>query len=242
MSNAADTNKILERISALYDGEDLPQGRLDAETGFKEARQSLQRWSVIGATLRHESFASVDTSFADRVAASIAALPISEQPLKAQVQADPDFSVVKNEVSENKIRELKVDQSEVSQKPQIDYVAKVRQIFFRAGQLAAAAAVAAITVVGYQFYNAGSVAGIVEPAADATLGPVGGVNLASYQNDGQDVVIRMNQFEPQQNVNAAEQTQPRNVDAKEMQKLREQEFQKINAYLRGYVLDTAARH
>lgn len=238
MSNAADTNKILERISALYDGEDLPQGRLDAEAGFKESRQSLQRWSIIGATLRHESLASVDTSFADKVAASIAALPISEQPLKAQ--AEPDFTVVKNALPESE--ELTVDQSEVSQQPKIDYVAKVRQLFFRVGQLAAAAAVAAITVVGYQFYNAGTVAGIVEPAADATLGPVGGVNLASYQNDGQDVVIRMNQFESQQSANAVKQIQPRNVDAKEMQKLREQEFEKINAYLRGYVLDTAARH
>lgn len=242
MSNAADTNNILERISALYDGEDLPQGRLDAEAGFKESRQSLQRWSVIGATLRHESLASVDTSFADKVAASIAALPISEQPLKAQAQDEPDFTIVKKVLSENKAEEFTVDQSEVSQKPKIDYVAKVRQLFFRVGQLAAAAAVAAITVVGYQFYNAGTVAGIVEPAADATLGPVGGVNLASYQNDGQDVVIRMNQFEPQQSANAVEQVQPRNVDAKEMQKLREQEFEKINAYLRGYVLDTATRH
>lgn len=240
MSNAADTNKILERISALYDGEDLPQGRLDAEAGFKESRQSLQRWSIIGATLRHESLASVDTSFADKVAASIAALPISEQPLKAQAQDTHDFTVVKKVLSEKE--ELTVDQSEVSQQPKIDYVARVRQLFFRVGQLAAAAAVAAITVVGYQFYNAGTVAGIVEPAADATLGPVGGVNLASYQNDGQDVVIRMNQFEPQQSANAVEQVQPRNVDAKEMQKLREQEFEKINAYLRGYVLDTAARH
>ena len=213
-----DNDPILERMSAIYDGENLPQDKLQSDE-FAKAREHMQNWSLIGATLRKENFASIDTSFADKISAQISAMgpiantPIAEEPI--------------------------VDQAQVEQKPKVNYVVKVRKAFFVLAQVAAAAAIAAVTVVGYQTYNAGSITDF-EPAVNANFGPVGGDNLASYQNDNQDMVIRMNQFDSAQNANVSQVATPQNqADPQAIRDMREKELEKINIYLRGYVLDTA---
>ncbi|MDY6322655.1 MAG: RseA family anti-sigma factor [Succinivibrio sp.] len=128
------------------------------------------------------------------------------------------------------------DQAKVEQR-------KARLISFRKvalvlGETVAAASVCMLTVFGYQTWNAGD-SSLSDPVSSAVMGPVNGVNLASYQNRGGSGAISLD--------GSAEQLpdgqQVRELSAREQREFaqkRDAEAGRINTYLKGYVLDSAA--
>ncbi|MCR5084942.1 MAG: hypothetical protein K6A65_05510 [Succinivibrionaceae bacterium] len=98
-------------------------------------------------------------------------------------------------------------------------------------QLGVAASVAVVTVLGYQTYSA-SDSSITEPAS-AVMGASVGVNLASFQAAA-----------PDRGVAQVAPAAPEGKDRRQLRdsgELQQVEFDRINNYVRGFVLDTAAR-
>lgn len=199
--------EILEQISAIFDGEGLPEGRMQEFDA--EEKRHLQNWSLIGSAMRHELPPKVDLSFADKVMAEV-------------VRTTPDL----------------VDQDENAELP----VQKKRWHFnFKrlglvVSQLAVAASVAAVTVVGWQTYTAGDAVELSAPVSNASMGPVGGLSLASYQNDNRDVVLNFNNIAQRTDMNAVEGK----PNAELLRQMQQKELERINNYVRGYVLHSAA--
>ncbi len=197
-------NEILEEISAVFDGEGLPEGKLP-KFG-QEASRHLQNWSVIGSALRHELPPKVDLSFADKVMAQVEQTKIDlvEQPAELKLPATRKFSLLK-------------------------------RCGLIASQLAVAASVAAVTVIGWQTYSAGSVPALDEPAANAVMGSAGGLSLASYQNDNRELKLNVSNI-------ASKDVMPGNTkpDAETLRQMQQKEMERINHYVRGYILHSAA--
>lgn len=213
MHSADKDAKVLEQISSLFDGQSMPQGRFSDRADFAQERAHMNNWSVIGAALRDELPSQVDLNFADRIAKEIEKIgPVARS------------------------QDLLEDQALVNQKPKINFVAKLHKVGVIISEVAAAAAVAAVTIVGWQTYNAGSIGSIVEPAANVTMGTIGGVNLASFQGEGRDIVINMNGLDQSE-----DQAQQSVHNTQALREARQREIEKVNAYLRGYVTDSAAR-
>ena len=99
-------------------------------------------------------------------------------------------------------------------------------------QMAMVASVAAITVIGYQTFSTDS--SVVQESASNALGPVDGVNLASYQTSSQaSNKINLSSGEDKSE-NAVE------LDSNELKKQQTLEVERINNYIRGYVVSTAS--
>lgn len=112
------------------------------------------------------------------------------------------------------------------------HVLSLRKLGFIFGQVAAAASICMVTIFGYQAWNADDNAAGTQ--AVGTMGTIGGVNLASYQNRGGEAITLDAQPQMQQGV----QLSPR--EQRDLAEKRQQEESRINNYLRGYVLDTAS--
>ena len=69
------------------------------------------------------------------------------------------------------------------------------------------------------------------------MGAVGGLNLASFQSDDHEAVIHMNQV-PRENASVVEHRQ---LNAKQLEELRQKEIERVNSYVKGYVLNTALK-
>ena len=105
-----------------------------------------------------------------------------------------------------------------------------------ASQAAIAATVAVVAIVGLQTYNASDPV-ISDPAATVattTVGPVSGLSLASYQNSDNDVLMHVEQM-PSSRVSTGNETYHSEVERQQ-----KEELERINLYVQGYVLDTAA--
>ena len=103
-------------------------------------------------------------------------------------------------------------------------------------QAAIAATVAVVAIVGLQTYNAADPV-ISDPAATVattTVGPVSGLSLASYQNSDNDVLMHVEQM-PSSRVSNGNETYHSEVERQQ-----KEELERINLYVQGYVLDTAA--
>lgn len=103
-------------------------------------------------------------------------------------------------------------------------------------QAAIAATVAVVAIVGLQTYNAADPV-ISDPAATVattTVGPVSGLSLASYQNSDNDVLMHVEQI-PSSRVSNGNETYHSEVERQQ-----KEELERINLYVQGYVLDTAA--
>ncbi len=198
---------IEERLSALFDGESLGKAEIPADA---ESKAHFQNWSLIGAAMRKELSPKIDMNFADKVAAKVA------------LEATP-----------------KLDQTEISQKVPLKFRMRkyVKQFSIAAAELAVAASVAVVTVVGWQTWNAEANLSVDEPAVNATLGSVGGVNLASYQNSQGSSVIRLENSSTQAKDVKADRGYRAESNAEQAKKL---EAERINNYIRGYVLNTAS--
>lgn len=195
----------LEQISSIFDGEDCQSLKLNQDC-FLQNKNHLQNWSLIGSTLRNELPEKIDLSFVDKVVSQIDALPVN-------------------------------DEVEVHTHDKVGF--KIVPYFKKAGiyisQLAIAATVACVTVIGYQTYNA-SDPSVIEPAASSAVGNISGVNLASYQNTGNDNVIKLKDMK-KEHTNLQNMQYQNEAEIKDQQ---EKEIQRINDYLQGYYFDTAA--
>lgn len=104
-------------------------------------------------------------------------------------------------------------------------------------QIAIAASVALVAVVGLQTYNASDVStGQIASTAYTNNSAIGGLSLASYANNDSDVMVQLNNQlpHPQSSVFDSENTQA------DLQQQQQQEIERINLYVRGYVFDTSA--
>ena len=101
-------------------------------------------------------------------------------------------------------------------------------------QVAIAASVAVVAIVGLQTYNAADPV-LSEPASTiaTNVGPVSGLSLASYQNSDNEVLMNLKQM-PEPNLNGKEAYQS------DLERKQQEELERINMYVQGYVLDTAA--
>lgn len=194
-----------ELKSALYDGENLPEGKLELSENDVE---HLQNWSLIGATLRNE---------------------ITDNTLKS------DFaSSVMDRIKDEKITPDLVDQTEVESVSYHSFKNVFKKVSFGIAQMAIAASVAAVTIIGYQTYNAeGTVSS--EVSAASTIGAIGTANLASYQTNRK----ASNEIKLNQEKSEKESVSANNIELKKQQKL---EVERINNYIKGYVLDTASNN
>ncbi len=194
-----------ELKSALYDGENLPDGKLNLS---EEDVDHIQNWSLIGATLRNE---------------------MSENTVKA------DFAQsLMNRIKDENITPDLEDQSEIKRVPFVSLKSVFKKVSFGIAQMAIAASVAAVTIIGYQTYNAeGTITNEISGAS--TMGAIGNANLASYQTNHQ----RNNEMRLNQTKSDKENVSANNLEIKQQQKL---EVERINNYIRGYVLDTASNN
>lgn len=105
----------------------------------------------------------------------------------------------------------------------------IRRTGFALTQAAIAASIAVVTVIGYQTWNAED--NLTHGAAAvSSLGPVNSVNLASFQQPGAGVgTVNLGHTGVQEQREALIKTS------------QSRELERINQYIRGYVLSTAAR-
>ena len=204
----------LNKLSAIFDGEDISAD--DLKLLSKQDQTHLQNWSLVGASMRNELAPKIDLSFVDKVAAQIENIDIKQEQVTAKsIKQDTQTSAANDETL-------------------FKIVPFIKKSSLYLSQLAIAAAVAAVTVIGFQIYNA-SDATILEPAANNLVNNVSSANLASYQtNPMHDNVIRFNDIQATQS-NANNQA----INKEELRQKQEQELEKINNYLKGYLLDTA---
>ncbi|WP_295481597.1 RseA family anti-sigma factor [uncultured Succinatimonas sp.] len=209
MTDAKRNTVDLEKLSEVYDGEEFTK---ELNLNNEEMKSHLENWSLIGSALRDELPEKVDMSIADNVMAAIADDVKEEAVLEEQPKESPDTSNFKVPAFFKKV-----------------------SLYFT--QIAVAASVAMVTIVGWQTYSAGEMSGVIEPASTNTMGAVGGLNLASFQSDDHEAVIHMNQV-PRENVSAVEHRQ---LSAKQLEELRQKEIERVNSYVKGYVLNTALK-
>ena len=198
----------LEKLSKVYDGEEFTD---ELDLNDEKVKSHLENWSLIGSALRDELPEKVDMSFADNVMAAIAADVKEERVLEEQPKDVPDVSTFK-----------------------VPSFFKKVSLYFT--QIAVAASVAMVTIVGWQTYSAGEMSSVIEPASTSTMGAVGGLNLASFQSDDHEAVIHMNQV-PRD----AAASEHRQLSAKQLDELRKNEIERVNSYVKGYVLNTALK-
>lgn len=110
-----------------------------------------------------------------------------------------------------------------------------KKIAFAVSEFAIAASVAAVTVIGWQTYNADEQLINENPAS--VLGSVEGVNLASYQTAQNQKTIKLeHQFSEVDNKKANK------LNEQELKKQQALEVDRINNYIRGYVFSTASNN
>ena len=199
----------LEKLSEIYDGEHFDEA---FDCNDEKLKSHLDNWSLIGSALRDELPEKVDMSIADNVMAAIAAEAKEEKVLEEQPKEIADTSTFKVPAFFKKV-----------------------SLYFT--QIAVAASVAMVTIVGWQTYSAGEMSGVIEPASTNTMGAVGGLNLASFQSDDHEAVIHMNQV-PRESASVVEHRQ---LNAKQLEELRQKEIERVNSYVKGYVLNTALK-
>lgn len=107
-----------------------------------------------------------------------------------------------------------------------------RKVAAAVAQMAMVASVAAVTVIGYQTFTADS--SVIQESASNALGPVDGVNLASYQTSSQ----ASNKINLSTDEDKAENAVK--LNSSELKKQQALEVERINNYIRGYVVSTAS--
>ncbi len=143
-------------------------------------------------------------------------------------------------------QEQVVAQVKAAQKrrPQLSFSRSLSRVGGLVGQIAVAASVAVVAVVGVQLYNASQPAynDQVATTAATQVGPVNGLNLASYQNSDKDLIINPENL-PQAQVkgnDAKSQNQGQDLTDAQLRAEQQAELERINLYVQGYMIDTAA--
>ncbi len=190
-----------ELTSSLYDGENLPNDNVKITDNDLE---HMQNWSVIGATMRNEKTGVITKNFASSVINSIKEENIVPDPVEIEVMPMKNTSYVR---------------------------AMFNKFAFGLSQLAIAASVAAVTIIGYQTYNA---EGAATSEISASVSSLGVANLASYQTKHNDSnKIMLNDRKSSSNADKVKVTA---VEADEQKLL---EVERINGYIKNYVVGSA---
>ena len=129
-------------------------------------------------------------------------------------------------------------------RPKLSFSRSLSRVGGLVGQIAVAASVAVVAVVGVQLYNASQPAynDQVATTAATQVGPVNGLNLASYQNSDKDLIINPENL-PQAQVkgsDAKSQNQGQDLTDAQLRAEQQAELERINLYVQGYMIDTAA--
>lgn len=145
--------------------------------------------------------------------------------LSSKVDMSFSDSVMNTIAKEKIVPELKII-------PVPTYKFVFRKVAAAVAQMAMVASVAAVTVIGYQTFTADS--SVIQESASNALGPVDGVNLASYQTSSQ----ASNKINLSTDEDKAENAVK--LNSSELKKQQALEVERINNYIRGYVVSTAS--
>ena len=128
----------------------------------------------------------------------------------------------------------KIEQEKIKPEPRkVSFNFTFKKVAFAVSQFAIAASVAAVTIIGWQTFNADEKLGV--DSTSTSLGSVNGVNLASYQTSQTQKGIKLNQH-----YSDIDSKNGIKMDEKEFRKQQALEFDRINNYIRGYVFTTAS--
>lgn len=128
----------------------------------------------------------------------------------------------------------KIEQEKIKPEPRkVSFNFTFKKVAFAVSQFAIAASVAAVTIIGWQTFNADEKLGV--DSTSTSLGSVNGVNLASYQTSQPQKGIKLNQH-----YSDIDSKNGIKMDEKEFRKQQALEVDRINNYIRGYVFTTAS--
>lgn len=128
----------------------------------------------------------------------------------------------------------KIEQEKIKPEPRkVSFNFTFKKVAFAVSQFAIAASVAAVTIIGWQTFNADEKLGVDNTST--SLGSVNGVNLASYQTSQTQKGIKLNQH-----YSDIDSKNGIKMDEKEFRKQQALEVDRINNYIRGYVFTTAS--
>lgn len=128
----------------------------------------------------------------------------------------------------------KIEQEKIKPEPRkVSFNFTFKKVAFAVSQFAIAASVAAVTIIGWQTFNADEKLGV--DSTSTSLGSVNGVNLASYQTSQTQKGIKLNQH-----YSDIDSKNGIKMDEKEFRKQQALEVDRINNYIRGYVFTTAS--
>ena len=128
----------------------------------------------------------------------------------------------------------KIEQEKIKPEPRkVSFNLTFKKVAFAVSQFAIAASVAAVTIIGWQTFNADEKLGV--DSTSTSLGSVNGVNLASYQTSQTQKGIKLNQH-----YSDIDSKNGIKMDEKEFRKQQALEVDRINNYIRGYVFTTAS--
>ena len=128
----------------------------------------------------------------------------------------------------------KIEQEKIKPEPRkVSFNFTFKKVAFAVSQFAIAASVAAVTIIGWQTFNADEKLGV--DSTSTSLGSVNGVNLASYQTSQTQKGIKLNQHNSD-----IDSKNGIKMDEKEFRKQQALEVDRINNYIRGYVFTTAS--
>ena len=128
----------------------------------------------------------------------------------------------------------KIEQEKIKPEPRkVSFNVTFKKVAFAVSQFAIAASVAAVTIIGWQTFNADEKLGV--DSTSTSLGSVNGVNLASYQTSQTQKGIKLNQH-----YSDIDSKNGIKMDEKEFRKQQALEVDRINNYIRGYVFTTAS--
>ena len=128
----------------------------------------------------------------------------------------------------------KIEQEKIKPEPRkVSFNFTFKKVAFAVSQFAIAASVAAVTIIGWQTFNADEKLGV--DSTSTSLGSVNGVNLASYQTSQTQKGLKLNQH-----YSDIDSKNGIKMDEKEFRKQQALEVDRINNYIRGYVFTTAS--
>ena len=128
----------------------------------------------------------------------------------------------------------KIEQEKIKPEPRkVSFNFTFKKVAFAVSKFAIAASVAAVTIIGWQTFNADEKLGV--DSTSTSLGSVNGVNLASYQTSQTQKGIKLNQH-----YSDIDSKNGIKMDEKEFRKQQALEVDRINNYIRGYVFTTAS--
>ena len=238
------------------------------EVSADEMHRHLKRWSLIGAALRHELPERIDLNFSDKVMARIDAdsawVPPAESAWVPPIESTRDSELPA--MLQGKWSNLGPLSANSEHNVAHEYAALVTNLKAQRAAADNAQRVAAdfdqatlnktplkptkrhpvltfkrVGVVGVQLYNASQpeLDNPVAASAVTQVGPVNGLNLASYQNSDNDLIMNPELMPQQPQVNKPE-VQNQDLSDAEVRAEQKAELDRINLYVQGYMLETAA--